>query len=462
LRRRISSSVTTIGERAFYGCSSLTSITIPSSVTTIGEHAFNGCSSLTSITIPSSVTSIGNYAFVYCSGLTSITIPSSVTTIGECAFYDCSSLTSITIPSSVTTIGRNAFPYECDVVIACDSTLEVEENEWGGNVTKVSHMPGTAVQEDIVEPTCESDGSHNDVVYCTVCNQKLSTTHVIDDPSTGHDYVSTITKQSTKTEKGVRTWTCSVCEDTYTEDMELLPDDGIPYFSDDSDLRGFDSFVDVIESGATGELEIVMNGATTVPASLFEAAKGNDVTLIFEMDNGVKWTVNGKDITGTNLKDINLSVTKGPDAGKTIPVDVINEITGEKSSVNLSLAYDGEFGFKAVLTVNLEAKNNGYYANLFYYNPSTKKLEYVCASKIDAAGNTNLTFTHASDYTIVISDKDMKDAGNKVPEPTVTPNNSTPTTTSPQTGDEAPIVWLIAIMMISACGIVVMRKKNIK
>ena len=67
-------------------------------VTSIGNYAFFLCSSLTSITIPDSVTSIGNYAFWDCSSLTSITIPNGVTSIGNQAFDSCSSLTSVTIP----------------------------------------------------------------------------------------------------------------------------------------------------------------------------------------------------------------------------------------------------------------------------------------------------------------------------------------------------------------------------
>ena len=137
----IPSSVTSIVSEAFRGCSGLTSISIPSSVTSIGYCAFESCSGLTTITvdadnpvydsrnncnaiietatnelisgcnntiIPSSVTSIGGHAF-YGSGLTSISIPSSVTSIGDCAFSDCKGLTSISIPSSVTSIGDCAF-----------------------------------------------------------------------------------------------------------------------------------------------------------------------------------------------------------------------------------------------------------------------------------------------------------------------------------------------------------------
>ena len=105
----IENGVTSIGDSAFKGCSSLTSIEIPSSVTSIGGYVFYDCSSLTSIEIPNSVTSIGHGAFYNCSSLTSIDIPSSVTSIGESAFSGCSKLTSIEIPSSVTSIRDSAF-----------------------------------------------------------------------------------------------------------------------------------------------------------------------------------------------------------------------------------------------------------------------------------------------------------------------------------------------------------------
>ena len=103
------SDITTIGDKAFGGCSNLQTIKLPDSVTTIGDNAFNDCSNLQTIKLPDSVTSIGNYAFYDCTSLTSVTISDSVTSIGGYAFCDCSSLTSVTIPDSVTSIGYGAF-----------------------------------------------------------------------------------------------------------------------------------------------------------------------------------------------------------------------------------------------------------------------------------------------------------------------------------------------------------------
>jgi hypothetical protein len=105
----IPNGVTTILDAAFAGCSSMTAITLPNSLTSIGGYVFDGCSSLQSITIPDGVTSIGPNAFAFCTSLPSITLPSGLEKIMSGTFWTCTNLTSITIPISVNEIQYNAF-----------------------------------------------------------------------------------------------------------------------------------------------------------------------------------------------------------------------------------------------------------------------------------------------------------------------------------------------------------------
>ena len=123
----IPSSVTSIGSRAFSECTSLSKITIPSSVKSIGERAFFGCTSLTEITILSSVTSIGSYVFCGCTSLSEITIPNTVESIGDFAFSGCTSLREITIPNSVESIGSHAFS-NCNSLNSV--TFEASDSVW--------------------------------------------------------------------------------------------------------------------------------------------------------------------------------------------------------------------------------------------------------------------------------------------------------------------------------------------
>ncbi|MBO4777877.1 MAG: leucine-rich repeat domain-containing protein, partial [Bacteroidales bacterium] len=121
---------------AFYGCTGLTSVTIPNSVTSIGDYAFYGCTGLTSVTIPNSVTSIGDYAFYGCTGLTSITIPENINSIGVEAFYDCTGVTSLI---------WNAIDYTDNTKVSVSPfgsiAAQITSLTIGENVTTISGMP---------------------------------------------------------------------------------------------------------------------------------------------------------------------------------------------------------------------------------------------------------------------------------------------------------------------------------
>lgn len=320
-------------------------------------------------------------------------------------------------------------------------------------------------------------------------------------PATGHSYVSKVTKAATTTEEGIMTYTCSKCGHSYTQPIAKIKSDDSskdngsqnqkpqtgtdngnqnqkpqpdtdngnekgdsikPYIKDDSGKEGWDVIKPQLEEAKSGDtVTVVMNGTTVVPKDVIDSIKGKDTTLVLDMGNGLSWKIYGKDITDA-AGDIDFDVTVGADAGKSIPVDVINNVTGEHSSLNLTLAYDGEFGFTATLTVNMESKNAGLYANLFYYNEQTGELEFISAGQIDPDGNVELVFTHASDYTIVVDAKIMSDNGQA-------DNKSDETIPAPKTDDSTSkyawnntiiIIIGICIILIVFGAVFYVRKKS--
>ncbi len=320
-------------------------------------------------------------------------------------------------------------------------------------------------------------------------------------PATGHSYVSKVTKAATTTEEGIMTYTCSKCGHSYTQPIAKIKSDDSskdngsqnrkpqtgtdngnqnqkpqpdtdngkdngtsikPYIKDDSGKEGWDVIKPQLEEAKSGDtVTVAMNGTTVVPKDVIDSIKGKDTTLVLDMGNGLSWKIFGKDITDA-AGDIDFDVTVGADAGKSIPVDVINNVTGEHSSLNLTLAYDGEFGFTATLTVNMESKNAGLYANLFYYNEQTGELEFISAGQIDPDGNVELVFTHASDYTIVVDAKIMSDNGQA-------DNKSDETIPAPKTDDSTSkyawnntiiIIIGICIILIVFGAVFYVRKKS--
>ena len=320
-------------------------------------------------------------------------------------------------------------------------------------------------------------------------------------PATGHSYVSKVTKAATTTEEGIMTYTCSKCGHSYTQPIAKIKSDDSskdngsqnqksqsgtdngnqnqkpqpdtdngkdnstsikPYIKDESGKEGWDVIKPQLEETEAGDtVTVAMNGTTVVPKDVIDSIKGKDTTLVLDMGNGLSWKIYGKDITDA-AGDIDFDVTVGADAGKSIPVDVINNVTGERSSLNLTLAYDGEFGFTATLTVNMESKNAGLYANLFYYNEQTGELEFISAGQIDSDGNVELEFTHASDYTIVVDAKIMSDNGqadNKADE--TIPASKTDDSTSKYAWNNTIIIIIgICIMLIVIGAIFYVRKQS--
>lgn len=490
-------SVTSIGNGAFTGCGDLTSITIPNSIDTISESLFDGCSSLKEITIPNSVTSIGKLAFFKCSGLTFITIPEKVTSIGERAFERCTGLTSISIPNSVKSIGYKAFNWcdnlsgitlntSSDVTITNTGFNEITlpnskriskvtgvgnvTNQSGNTISIIKHGESEAVElangQSInlgdhawgewsvnKRPTCTQKGEEQRT--CTLCD-KIETRKIPID-NTNHSWGEWIvTKQPTYTDKGEEQRTCALCGEIETREIEKLPTPSTPSYPTSSTPsldevikinNGYDWIyaITVIDYASEGDtVKIDMSEYSTIPKEVIKAIKENKVTVSLKIGNDVTWIINGKDITTTDFVNIDLNVMKDTNA---ISNQLINQIAKGKTSNQLTLSHNGEFGFKATLSINLGKNNIGLTANLFYNNPITKQLEFQNSSIIDESGFAYLEFTHASDY-VIIMDK------------TILNNTNTPITTSnPQTSDSNLPILPLLCMLIVASGLMIYNRK---
>lgn len=155
-----------------------------------------------------------------------------------------------------------------------------------------------------------------------------------------------------------------------------------------------------IKSAKTGvTIKVDMDDATVVPKEILKQAQGKDVNVVLEM-NGYTWTINGKNIAASDLQDINLEVTRNTNY---IPSGIVSAIAGNNPVEQISLTYNGNFGFKADLTINVGKQYYGKYGNLYYYD-SDGKMVLMNAGAIDKDGNVTLGFSHASEYAIVITD----------------------------------------------------------
>lgn len=180
-----------------------------------------------------------------------------------------------------------------------------------------------------------------------------------------------------------------------------------------------DQTIDDIQDARPGDtVEITLRpGRTTLEREVFEELAGQDITLEIDAGDGVLWTVNGLDIPeDTRLHDLDLDVDLGD---SDIPATVLNAVTGEIGTVQLSLAHDGEFGFTMTLSAPLGRDNADYWANLYWYNERTEELEFQQAARIARDGTAEFDLDHASDYAIVIDDRSHEPVDlpfNDVPE----------------------------------------------
>lgn len=209
-------------------------------------------------------------------------------------------------------------------------------------------------------------------------------------------------------------------------------------------------------SASVNELTNASNNATVtikvdnsgkVSKDALAAIKGTNKKAVFDLGNGIKWTIKGSDISKVSADDLDLSINLGT---KNVPESAIKDSELSKKevikTVQMNLDHDGEFGFVGTATIPMGKEYAGKYANLYYYDPETKELKGQMSGLIDKDGNVEFLFNHASDYVISITDKSTL-------------------TTSPKMGDNNQVaVYLLFLGMgavVIAAGLIKRKKTQI-
>ncbi len=197
----------------------------------------------------------------------------------------------------------------------------------------------------------------------------------------------------------------------YAKWTENNTDDGndypsIPSTPDNPGSEDSQSWSDIqqeVQDAAPGStVEIDMEDTAEVPGDFLETLAGRDVTVTLAMGDGILWTIDGQDLsTNTDFDDVDLGVTMNTDG---IPAEVVNAVSGDHPSVQITLSHDGPFGFVLTLTAPLGEENAGFWANLYHYDEDAQALTFEMSGVIAEDGSVQLQLSHASQYAIVIDD----------------------------------------------------------
>lgn len=427
--------LTSVGDMAFYDCTSLTAVTIPSTVTDIGELAFCQNRSMTILSLGSSLVSIGRSAFEQCESLRDLRLPDTLTNIGIHAFYYCTALQYVIIPASVTSMGSGTFAY-CKSLLAADVYASVSAlPTWtfygceklssvylGGSISQsegyafygceslnVVNFNGTEVEAEQLREQLNQDIPQFDYNGTVLDNEPDNSESSVD-ASQGED--GSVTFENSEVTVTENSTIDSTISTTYTDGTVTETEAEIT--ATITNPEGWNEVLEQIqqvqEEGIT-EIDVTVYDSTgdQVPEEVLNELKGSDVSLTVQTQSGSNVTLEMQTMEDQKIKkDLDLSYT-------------IKEMEKTPDELNGAAAYEVTFNGSSSANTEVMIRLPGVAARstASLYTKNGGSLTLVQAVMMDDEGYAHFYLSGVdskTDYIIGINVPDVAASEAIVPE----------------------------------------------
>ena len=359
-----------IGANAFSRCESLHTVRLPDGLLNIGYQAFYRCSSLSTIRIPSTTTNLSESIFAYCDNLMQVVIESPIAKLPEWTFYGCTSLTSVSLPSSIQNIGEYAF-HDCDSLQNAyhDGSEAEREQIYNQIQSQLPNFPGVTEGDssNVGSSTTESVTQEPDGSVVETDRE------IVDTEDSTIDATVNVTKPTTGKDEYDITIDVTIDDKDGWDDMLEYTDSYVKY---PERLEGDNTTVNNVE------IHVNLNGSTKLPGNVLESLAGKKVNLTVSTGTNSSWTIDCENLDADQLSrsyDLKFTLKKN-----TKPTKAQKKLIGNAQSYLLE--FEDNIPFEVTVTIPIGYSYAKHLATICQ-KPVLKSWEIMQSTVIDAQGD---------------------------------------------------------------------------
>ncbi|MCR8908849.1 S-layer homology domain-containing protein [Thermophilibacter sp. ET337] len=313
------------------------------------------------------------------------------------AWANISGATGISYTTQATTMDMSGYQYRC--VVTDGNSTDV--------TSQAATLTVTAATVSVTGVTLNKTSANLTVGGTVILNATITPSEATNKNvtwSSDNTSVATVDADGKVTAAGAGTATITVTTADGNKTATCVVTVTYPYVPPRPTGPDWGDVADELSDAEPGStVKVDMDGKTVLPGEVLDELAGRDVTLALDMGGGLIWEIYGGDVPKSEgYDDVDLGVALG---GDDIPADVVNLVTGESGSVQVSLEHDGPFGFELTLVAPLGEDSAGLVANLYRYDDEAGSLGYEATAQVDGEGVARLPFDHASSWLVALDSR---------------------------------------------------------